>query len=233
MATVYPGAAFRPCANQSGPMSAHLGMVLHVQVGTNDLGAEFNDPNSQASYTWVAYADGHLDQFVDADMTAWAQGQGNGTYNSCGTQGFPEDPLTEAACQTIAALYRWGHDLYGWPYQLAEQPGDPGFGWHGMGGQAWGGHESCPGDLRRNQRQHILDLAQGTPTGGFLMALSDQQQADLYSMVEGLVAARDAADADKDPAGKPMTDHWTLVWMWNKVQQLVADVAAIKAKLGA
>lgn len=161
MAALYPNATYRPCSNHSGPMSAHLGLCLHVQVGTNDLAGEFNDPSTQASYTWDAYPDGHGDQFVDADLTAWAQGQGNDSYNSVGTQGYPETALTEACCAWIAGLYRWGHDTYGWPYVLAENPGDPGFIWHGAGGQAWGGHESCPGDIRREQRQHILDLAQG------------------------------------------------------------------------
>ncbi len=78
-------------------------------------------------------------------------------------KGFVAEPLTEAACQTIGKLYLWGHDRYGWPYQLAEAPGQAGFGWHGMGGSAWGGHTGCPGDARKSQRQHILDLAQGAP----------------------------------------------------------------------
>jgi len=175
-------------------MSAHFGLILHVQVGNNDLGAEFNDPNSQASYTWVAYKDGSLDQFCDAAAHAWAQAQGNDTYNSVGTQGFPPEPLTEAACATIAALYRWGHDTYGWPYHLAEVPGEPGFGWHGMGGNAWGGHPNCPGDIRRGQRQHILDLAQGqTPAppdqGGIVGAQEVQQvQQAIESAVAQAVA---------------------------------------------
>jgi hypothetical protein len=62
----------------------------------------------------------------------------------------------------LARLYKWGHDTYGWPYSLAEAPGQRGFGWHGMGGGAWGGHTGCPGDLRKNRRQAILTQAQGS-----------------------------------------------------------------------
>jgi hypothetical protein len=36
-----------------------------------------------------------------------------------------------------------------------------GFGWHGMGGTAWGNHPGCPGDLRLAQRPTILQLAGG------------------------------------------------------------------------
>ncbi|MDQ6616927.1 MAG: hypothetical protein M3083_19805 [Actinomycetota bacterium] len=84
----YSGARQRPAANHSGTTSAHLGLILHVQEGNNDLSAQFNDPNSQSSYTWVAYKDGGLDQFVDSDLRAWGQGAGNATYNSVGTQGI-------------------------------------------------------------------------------------------------------------------------------------------------
>lgn len=74
------------------------------------------------------------------------------------------------------------------PYTVINTPGAKGFGWHGMGGAAWGGHTGCPGDLRRAQMPQILALAQGsTPTTkGFLMALTDQQQTDLKAKVDNL-----------------------------------------------
>jgi hypothetical protein len=214
VSTPYPGATFRPCANHSGDMSAHLGLVLHVQEGENDLGPEFNDPNSQASYTWVAYEDGHLDQFVDSDTIAWAQAAGNGTYNSVGTQGFSTVGLTEACCQAIAGLYRWGHDTYGWPYVLAETPGDLGFGWHGMGGVDWGDHPNCPGDLRKAQRQHILDLAQGVDE------MTPQESQMLAELHQQLVV--NAVGSDGSGAG------WALEKLLEQVTALQAEVAALK-----
>lgn len=164
MSGIYPGAVQRPASNHSGPMSAHLGLALHVQVGNGSIFNEANNPAAQASYNWWVAKDGTLEQYVDADLAAWAQAAGNGTYNSVGTEGFPPEPLTDAQMAVIAKLYQWGHDRYGWPYTLAEAPGEPGFGWHGMGDSnghsGWGGHPNCPGDTRKAQRQHILDLAQ-------------------------------------------------------------------------
>ena len=43
---------------------------------------------------------------------------------------------------------------------LADKPGQGGFGWHGMGGAAWGNHPGCPGDLRKAQRPLILTALQ-------------------------------------------------------------------------
>lgn len=55
----------------------------------------------------------------------------------------------------------WLHSEHGIELQIANSPSDRGFGWHGMGGAAWGGHTDCPGDKRKAQRQEILSIAQG------------------------------------------------------------------------
>lgn len=145
-------------------MTAHLGLVLHVQVGSHSCYPEFVNIANQASSTlWVAKT-GDLEQYVDGDDVAWAEAAGNRTYDSVETEGLPTEPLTPAQITTLADVYRQGHDYYGWPYKLAESPGDMGFGWHGMGGAAWGGHVFCPGELRKAQRGEILARAQGTST---------------------------------------------------------------------
>jgi peptidoglycan hydrolase-like protein with peptidoglycan-binding domain len=159
--TVCPLAAWKPVGNHGGSMSAHLGLVLHVQQGNNSLAGWFNNPSADASSTfWVAKS-GTLEQYVDADVTAWAQGSGNSTYNSVETEGYDTEPLTSAQEATLASLYQWGAQAYGWPNALAETPGVAGFGWHGMGGSSWGGHTGCPGDLRNPRRAPILAVAFG------------------------------------------------------------------------
>lgn len=218
MTAIYPAATWRPVGNHSGPMSAHLGLVLHVQVGNGSVYGEFTNPASQASYTWWVSKDGTLEQYVDADETAWAQAAGNGTYNSVGTEGYVEEALTDAQCQTIAGIYRWGHDRYGWPYTLAEAPGQPGFGWHGMGAPAWG-HAACPGDIRKAQRPHILDLAQNQ--GDDIMFGPDQEK-----QLNDVWMALTAKDAAKDDNGTPQTDHWA-------IGNILALLRRIAAKLGA
>jgi N-acetylmuramoyl-L-alanine amidase len=156
--SIMPGANWRPVPNHSGPMSAHHGLVLHVQVGNNSPYGEFCDPNSQASSTWWVSKSGTVEQYVDSDVMAWTQAAGNGTWNGVETEGFPNEPLTDAQMGGLASIYAWGHTTYGWPLVLTDDPNGTGFGWHGMGGVAWGNHPSCPGDIRKGQRQQILNL---------------------------------------------------------------------------
>lgn len=158
--TLYPGAIFRPVQNFSrNLMTAHLGVIMHVQDGNGSLYGWFNNASAQVSATWWIAKVGTVEQYVDADQTSWAQAAGNETYNSIEFEGLPNEPLTLAQIQSAVLLYLWGHTRYGWPLTLAEAPGEPGFGWHGMGGVAWGNHPSCPGTLRAPQRATILTLA--------------------------------------------------------------------------
>jgi hypothetical protein len=157
--TICPLAAWLPVQNHGGNMAAHRGLILHVQEGTGGLQGWFNNPNSQVSATFWVSKGGALEQYVDADLTAWAQAAGNGQYNSVETEGLHGEALTDAQIGTLAKLYAWGQHVYGWPGQLADNPGEAGFGWHGMGGNPWGGHLGCPGDQRRAQRKEILALA--------------------------------------------------------------------------
>ncbi len=167
-----PFATYEPVPSHSGPMSAHLGPVLHVQVGDGDCYGEFSNPANQASSTWWVSKAGELVQYVDSDLAAWTQAAGNFTWNGVETEGYPTEPLTGPQILTLARLYVWGHQVYGWPLSESEDPLVPGFGWHGMGGVAWGNHPGCPGDLRKPQRGAILYLAslalnpvtQGAPT---------------------------------------------------------------------
>lgn len=154
-----PFAKQEPVPSHSGPMSAHQGLVLHVQVGNGDCYGEFSNPANQASSTWWVAKDGTLVQYVDSDMAAWTEAAGNFTWDSVETEGVPGEALTNAQVLTLARLYVWGVQTYGWPLKLAETPQDTGFGWHGMGGVAWGGHLGCPGDLRKAQRGGIIYLA--------------------------------------------------------------------------
>ena len=204
------GFTLKPVANRTvgGLVGSNtLGMILHVQAGNGALSGWFDNPAAQASSTWWGGKAGEREQYGNPDTDKfWAQAGGNPDYHSIETEGQPSEPLTDAQLDTVAVAYAWGHTRYGWPFQLAEKPGDRGLGWHGMGGKAWGGHTGCPGDIRKAQRPEILRRAQAlitpTPTGGFLMALTDQQQTDLYNRVMGGIPAGDARGA-KNPDGSP------------------------------
>lgn len=164
---VMPGVSWKPVVNCSGTMSAHQGLVLHVQAGNGSLAGWFNNPSAQASSTWWAPKSGtvgdrgRIEQYVDSNVKAWAQSQGNATWNSVETEGYPNEPLTDYQIWACGQIMSWGRDTYGWPMQLTDSVTGRGLGWHGMGGSAWGGHTGCPGDIRKGQRQAILDSAGG------------------------------------------------------------------------
>lgn len=145
-----------------------LGLVQHVAVGGNfSLYGWFSNPAAKASSTWwVGKNKGQREQYMNPDIhRSWAQAAGNPSYHSVETAGNPEDPLTDAQIESEAVIYAAGVKRYGWPYRLAEHPGEKGFGWHGMGGAAWGGHYDCPGVLRREQRSDVLRLAEKINAG--------------------------------------------------------------------
>jgi hypothetical protein len=146
-------------------MSAHLGLILHVQQGNNSPYGWFaggSGGNGVSSTWWVSKA-GAIEMYVTPDLTAYAQGAGNPTYNSVETEGFDTEPLTPAQISGVAQIYDWGMTVYGWPAQLANAPGNRGLGTHAMGGVPWGNHPGCPGALRTPQRQAILDEATQAP----------------------------------------------------------------------
>jgi len=196
---IVPFANWRPVPSHSGLMVAHQGLVLHVQVGDNSCYGEFSVPANQASSTWWVSKTGVLEQYVDSDNAAWTEAAGNFTWDSVETEGFPTDPLTDAQIATLARLYAWGVETYRWPFLLAETPSETGFGWHGMGGAAWGGHFGCPGDLRKSQRAQILVAAEQLlgpvttqPTG----TTTPQEEDKMYTYViapQGSVAMPETA----------------------------------------
>lgn len=154
-----PDAISRPVPSHGGPMSAHLGLVMHTTTNHFDPYGFFHDPVHQASSTWWVSDAGLLEEFVAPDLRAWAQGAGNSTYNSVEFSGNVDEPLTPAQIETAAHLYAWGHGEYRWPFQLSNAVGVSGFGWHGMGAKVGWGHPFCPGEIRKAQRPAILARA--------------------------------------------------------------------------
>lgn len=178
--SLYPAAVQHPVPYPTPSLVEPLGLVLHVQQGNNSLAGYFADPgNGVLSHFWISKT-GVVEQYKDGDHQSWAQMAGNATYHSVETEGFATEPLTAQQVSALADLYEWGHETYGWALSLAEKPGDPGFGWHGMGGALWGGHTGCPGDLRKPARGQVLQLLQGDdmPTAEEIANAIFQRQAD-------------------------------------------------------
>ncbi|WP_329564654.1 peptidoglycan recognition protein family protein [Kitasatospora sp. NBC_01266] len=157
-----------PTPNQyTGGQQEVRGLVLHIQQGT-EAGSEawFKTAAAQASAHFLNPKAGGLRQLVDTADAAWAEMAGNRQWISVENEGVSGDSLTASQLENAAQLYAWLHGEYGVPLQATDDPNGQGLGWHGMGGDAWGGHPDCPGDPIKAQRAAILARAQQilTPT---------------------------------------------------------------------
>lgn len=130
-------------------------MEQGTEAGTVQV---FSEASWQASSHFGIGRDGSLDQFVDTANRAWAEAAGNAFYISIEHEGLTGQDLTPAQLDTHIRLTAWLRSLYVNPYPLvlAEAPGQPGLGWHGMGGVAWGGHYLCPGDPIKARRADVI-----------------------------------------------------------------------------
>lgn len=155
----FPGAEWiGPTPNETDGAQAEVrGLVLHIQEGTEAGSiAWFTNPAAQASAHFLNPKSGQLQQLVDTSNKAWAEVAGNAHWLSVETEGYSGDSLTASQLENVAQLYAWIHQTYGAPLQSTDDPNGYGIGWHGMGGDAWGGHFDCPGDPIKAQRPSIL-----------------------------------------------------------------------------
>lgn len=154
-----PGAVWRPVSyiGEAGPFTSRpRGWVLHVVVGDGSPFQTFQtakSPDRRFSHLWVSKA-GSIEQYQLLSRKSWAQGQGNGTWWSVETEGFPDEALTDRQIRALAHI----HKTLGAPNEIATTPSGSGIGTHQMGGLAWGGH-SCPGTIRAGQRAAIIQAA--------------------------------------------------------------------------
>lgn len=147
----------------SGGMSTVVGVVLHIQDG-NEQGTEAwqRNPGSQVSSHFLAPKTapyGRGKQMVDTADRAWAQAAGNLHWLSIECEGVTGQVLTPDQIEFCAEVLARAHEIYRVPIVSTDSPNTPGLGWHGMGGAAWGGHFSCPGDPIKAQRPQIIARA--------------------------------------------------------------------------
>ena len=150
-----PFATQRPIsANHGGTRSAHLGLVIHVQQGNGSLAGFFNNPAAQVSAHFWCSVTGDLEQYLDTNVVAWAEKNGNDSYASCEFEGFDTVPMTAAEIATGARLAAWLSGVEGWPLVGPVAHGAKGLTPHcnldGSPDPAWGDHP-CPGTIRLGQ----------------------------------------------------------------------------------
>lgn len=237
--SVMPGISYRPL-NQFSNQGAkpRLGVILHVNDSQGDsltsvsgdtlynwIASNPSRPNNQMSCTWQVSQTGGIEQYIDTDNGPWTQSDGNDTYLSIETEGRPADAMTVAQLQACARIMMWVHTEHGIPLVLAEQPGQPGLGWHGMGGDAWGGHPNCPGAPRKSQRAAILAIAKGRsiPTQEDDMTpLQASQLSQIFDQLSKEANANYAIGKQVVPA---------VIAMRAQLTQQAQDIADIKTAL--
>ena len=167
MSTIAPAnlSIWRPVRNYSpGRVNRPArGVVLHHTEGSTAAGAIawMNNPTSQVSAHFVLDRDGTAYQCVDLDNRAWCQSAGNGDWVSFECVGFHTEALTHAQELKASLLLAYLHKLYGFPLSQTDDPTNGhGLAYHGMGGNAWGGHPGCPGPLTIAQRPTLCAAAQ-------------------------------------------------------------------------
>jgi hypothetical protein len=138
-------------------MEQVMGVVLHKQQG-NEAGsiAWCKNPVSQVSAHFFVPYTGRPQQLVDTADKAWAQAAGNAHWLSIENEGYSGEFLTESQFEACAQLLARAHHEYGVSLVVTDDPAKGGLGWHGMGGDAWGGHPDCPGDQVKSQRAAIV-----------------------------------------------------------------------------
>lgn len=144
------------------------GLVLHVQSGTQKgTDAWFHNPKAQVSAHFGIPLSGRPVQWVDTDDKAWAEAGGNPSWISVELEGYADHgpAPTHSQIEWCAHLLAWLRRHEEIPLRKADHPDEPGLGWHGMGGAAWGNHPSCPGDKIKAARHDMLRLAREIAAG--------------------------------------------------------------------
>jgi hypothetical protein len=216
-----PGAAWRPVpvAATRPKRTKGRGVCLHVAVTeATSLFGYFSTADVDAHF-YVA-RNGAIEQYVDTELEAYAQLDGNATLISVETQGGvtnPEsEPWTAEQVAALARICRWAHDIEGVPLQLMpdSRPTSRGIGWHRLGVNPWvvsGGElwsssygKTCPGATKITQVPSIIQHAQNGAddmplTADDLWQIENRAYAAtrnlFYDMIAGSApAARNAFD---------------------------------------
>lgn len=179
MGTFYPGAVQRIISRNHGGRRARTECIIwHVDAGgANTLFGWFNNAKSSASSHFYVKYDGTVEQYLDADVIAWTQREGNTRAVGIETQGLGTGTWTPAQAAALVNLTRWLCERYGLPKASMgnSRKGSRGIGihrfgidpWRVSGGEVWGGRgKACPGNDRVAQFPALVaQVANGAAPG--------------------------------------------------------------------
>lgn len=212
-----PGATQRPITVNytKGGQDDVRGVVVHIMAGTlAGTDSWFRNPKAQASSHFGTGKGGALYQWVDTADRAWAQASGNRTWLSVENEGKGGDTLTEEQLDRNAEVLAWAHEKYGVPLQVAAGPNGYGLGYHAMGGDAWGGHTSCPGPKIVAQLPLIVERAKRLVNAATEDEVTEEQMDKIADRVVARLLSADKFDApedakDYDPDPKKAGHYWS------------------------
>lgn len=183
-----------PDSNWAGSMVEYRGLVEHIAQGSYQGTISWQkNPVSDVSSHFVIDYDGTCAQLLDTSLTAWTQSAGNGHWVSAELAGFNTGVYTPEQQETLSQLYAWLHTTHGVMLQLTDSPSGRGWGWHGMGGTAWGNHPDCPGPNNVAARGAMLNrtvqILGGVNPGRGPFAppptdLRAQRDADMFRLID-------------------------------------------------
>jgi hypothetical protein len=206
-----------PTANHNGAMAGYQGLVVHIADGYYEGTISWaKNGTSGMSCHFVAGKNGELAQILDTSLQSWCQADGNSRWLSVECVGFTGDALTVAQLETVARLFAELHRIHGIPLQLANSPSSSGLGHHSMGGAAWGGHYSCPGEPVMAQKPQIVARACALVDGGTM----SRADALIEALDGGFVTATD---------GKPCNLTVRRISDEKWMAQVSSQLAAIQA----
>jgi len=205
-----------PCVNGAWGSGAMMGILMHTQVGNNPGTVSwFNNPQAQASAHFCIAQDGSVVQMgpIGKGWIAWHAAAANLTWYGIehADDGNPANPLTPAQITASAQIVECLSAFAGFPLQISNSPSTKGYGWHGMGGAAFGGHYDCPGDVRKAQRPQIIALA---------MAIRSTSPPPAPDWTETMIANL----PDLHPGD---TDHPGATQFVHRMQALIAVIGGI------
>lgn len=202
MPNIVPGVSWQPI--NIGSRAARRkgrGLCGHVAVSNSKNLV----PGPNADWHFYLPKDGPAIQYIDLDLQCWASGDGNSTMAAFESEGgmgstaqVNAEPWTENQLNWAARILRHMHDTEGVPLQVmaSSASSERGFGTHRLGvpGYMQPGTEQwsssagklCPGDAKHAQRFEVVRRAGGlaTTSEGFLMALNDAQQIEVYQLLK-------------------------------------------------
>lgn len=227
------GAVWRgPVLAHSGTISAYRYVVIHTADGSFEGTISWQkNPAAGNSSHFVVGKDGAIAQVNDTANRSGAQIEGNPYSIAIENEGNENTPLTDAQLRANAKILAKAHAVHGIPLQLTGRVGTPGLGHHSMGaesGQNWG-HNACPGEIIKGQKQKILNYAIQYAQGNEVIELSKTVD-DVYNTLVGIVNGEQPS-----AGGHSAVPDWvkTMQSYGAKLDALATQLSSVAAKVDA